>query len=316
MPFLVEHTVVVGAGAVGSFFGAMLARAGHQVHFIGRPAYVEAVHAHGLELRMHGTVEHIAVEASSDLAAVRDASVVLFCVKSMDTESVARSIAPLLSPGCLVLDLQNGIENAVTLARHISQPVVPAAVYVAAAMPRPGVVVHHGRGDLIVGAMTPAEQTDPVFVGRMQTVAAMFETAGVPVRVSPDVHVALWNKLVVNCAFNAISAVSQRPYGRMAAVPQIQALQRTVVEEVIQVARADGHALDLTEALENVERTATAMATQVSSTAQDLARGRTTEIDDLNGFIVRRGAALGIPTPANQALHALVKLLESRREDA
>jgi 2-dehydropantoate 2-reductase len=144
-------------------------------------------------------------------------------------------------------------------------------------------------------------------------VVDLLATADVPVRVSSDVMSELWSKLIVNCAYNAISGLTQLPYGRMADVPAIVDVQRAVVREVVAVAQADGQRVQLVTALEAMERIARAMPAQLSSTAQDMARGRTTEIDHLNGFVVRRGAELGIPTPINQALHALVKLAETNR---
>jgi 2-dehydropantoate 2-reductase len=123
----------------------------------------------------------------------------------------------------------------------------------------------------------------------------------------------LWTKLMVNCAYNAISALAQMPYGRLAAQPAIRELQQAVVREVVAVAQAEGQPLPLDAALAAMERIATAMPLQLSSTAQDLARGKPTEIDHLNGTVARRGAELGIATPVNQALHALVKLVESGR---
>jgi 2-dehydropantoate 2-reductase len=118
---------------------------------------------------------------------------------------------------------------------------------------------------------------------------------------------------MVNCAYNAISGLSQLPYGQMAALPAIREVQRAVVREVVAVAQADGQHLPLDAAMAAMERIATAMPAQRSSTAQDMARGKPTEIDHLNGFVVRRGAALGIATPVNQTLHALVKLVEAGR---
>ena len=117
---------VVGAGAVGSFYGAMLARAGHPVTLIGRPAHVDAIERDGLRLDMGGTVEAIRVAARTDLAAVRGADLILFCVKSTDTESTARAMASLLAPHAVVLSLQNGVENAALIGRHVPQFVVPA----------------------------------------------------------------------------------------------------------------------------------------------------------------------------------------------
>ena len=132
-----RSTAVVGAGAVGSFFGAMLARAGHPVTLIARPAHVQAIEREGLRLQMAGRVEAIRTAARTDIGAVRGADLVLFCVKSTDTEAVAREMAPHLADGALVLSLQNGVENAATIARHVRQAVVPAVVYVATAMPEP-----------------------------------------------------------------------------------------------------------------------------------------------------------------------------------
>ena len=123
----------------------------------------------------------------------------------------------------------------------------------------------------------------------------------------------LWSKLLVNCAYNAISGLAQQPYGKMAALPEIVHLQRAVVHEVVAVAQAEGVALSLTESLQAMDRIAGAMPAQFSSTAQDMARGKPSEIDHLNGTVVRLGAKHGIATPVNQALHALVKLVESAR---
>ncbi|MDQ2736370.1 MAG: 2-dehydropantoate 2-reductase, partial [Pseudomonadota bacterium] len=146
-----QRVAVVGAGAVGGFFGAMLARAGHPVVLVARPAHVRAIERDGLRLERAGSVESIRVDASVDLAAVRGADLILFCVKSTDTDSAAAAMTPHLDAGALVLSLQNGVENAAVIARHVACVVVPAVVYVATSMGGPGVVRHHGRGDLVIG---------------------------------------------------------------------------------------------------------------------------------------------------------------------
>lgn len=308
-----ESTVVVGAGAVGSFFGAMLARAGRRVTLIGREAHVQAIQRSGLQLQMAGRVEFVRLAATTDPAVLRDADLVLFCVKSTDTEPVAREISPLLGANTLVLSLQNGVDNAPTIARRVRQAVVPAVVYVATAMPEPGVVQHFGRGDLVIGPLDAAAARDAAFGERLQAVAAHFRAAQVPVRISADVLAELWSKLMVNCAYNAISGLAQMAYGRMAAQPAIREVQRALVREVVAVAQAEGQNLPLDAALAAMERIADAMPEQLSSTAQDMARGKPSEIDHLNGYVARRGAELGIATPVNQTLHALVKLVESGR---
>ncbi|MDE2146024.1 MAG: 2-dehydropantoate 2-reductase [Burkholderiales bacterium] len=305
---------VVGAGAVGCYYGAMLARAGHRVTLVGRPVHVQAVRAHGLRLQRAEGTETVAVEASEDLAAVRGAALVLFCVKSTDTEATARALAPHLAPQAVVLSLQNGVENAGLIAARVTQTVIPAVVYVATEMAGPGHVRHHGRGDLVIGPREPAAAL--ALAATLQSLARVFGAAGVPVRIDAEVMTALWTKLLINCAYNAISALAQAPYGRIAAQPEIVALQPALVREAVAVAAADGIGLPLPAMLEAVAAIAPAMPGQRSSTAQDLARGRRSEIDHLNGFIARRGAALGVPTPIHQTLHALVKLVEAGFEPA
>jgi 2-dehydropantoate 2-reductase len=134
----------------------MLARTGHDVTLIGRAPHVQAIEAGGLLLRLAGRVEAVRIAATTDLAAVQSADLVLFCVKSTDTDATARQIAPLLGTDAAVLSLQNGVDNAAAIARHVRQTVIPAVVYVATAMPEPGVVTHHGRGDLVIGPLDAA----------------------------------------------------------------------------------------------------------------------------------------------------------------
>ena len=296
------RVAVLGAGAVGCFFGGMLARAGHAVTLIGRAAHVEAFRTRGLRFEGLQFDEAVPVQASTDAAAVRGACLVLFCVKSTDTENAAAQIAPHLDAGAVVVNLQNGVDNTERIQARVAQPVIPAVVYVATEMAGPGHLKHHGRGDLVIGSPHAAWN---------ERVKRWFEAAGVPVVVSDNVAGELWAKLVVNCAYNALSAITQLPYGKMIAGAGVRELMRDVVEETLAVASASGVAM-APGMLERTYGIAEAMPTQFSSTAQDLARGKPTEIEHLNGFVLRRGEALGVPTPANRALYALVRLLEEK----
>jgi 2-dehydropantoate 2-reductase len=305
---------VVGAGAVGCFYGAMLARVGVRVVLVGRPVHVEAIERDGLRLDMAGQVETLRVEASADLAAVRGADLVLFCVKSTDTEAVARELAPLLAPHAAILSLQNGVENAATIARHVRQAVVPAVVYVATAMGGPGLVRHFGRGDLVIGALNADARRDAAVDALLHDLVALFGDAAVKVTISGDVMAELWSKLLVNCAYNAISALAQAPYAKLAAQPEIRDVQIAIVREVVALAGAEGIGLQFEPSLQAMDRIATAMPAQFSSTAQDMARRKPSEIDHLNGFVARRGRELGVDVPINQTLYALVKLIEAGYE--
>jgi 2-dehydropantoate 2-reductase len=179
-------------------------------------------------------------------------------------------------------------------------------VYVAVEMTAPGYVKHTGRGDLIVGPF-PDDNRDRAAAER---VAQCFVNAGAPCQVTADIRGPLWTKMLMNCGYNAISALGRARYGRMAARAEIREIMRHVIEEAVAVARADAIPLPLENFVEAGWRLAETMSDATSSTAQDLARGKKTEIDSLNGYIVRRGAALGVPVPVNQTLHGLIKLLE------
>jgi len=291
---------VMGAGAVGCYYGGMLARAGHDVVLIGRPQHVDAIRRQGLRLETQTFDERIPVSASTEAGAVQGAQLVLFCVKSTDTESGAAAIKPYLETDALVLSLQNGVENADRLRTLLPQEVIAAAVYIGVEMAGPGHVRHHGRGELVI---EPSEANDRV--------AHVLIAAGVPTEISDNVRGALWAKLIANCAYNALSAITQLPYGRLVKGEGITAAMRDLVDECVAVAKADGVTLpgDVDAAVRKIAET---VPGQYSSTAQDLARGKRSEIDHLNGLIVRRGEALGVATPANRLLHAIVKLIESK----
>lgn len=293
---------VMGAGAVGCFFGGMLARGGHDVVLIGRPAHVEAIARRG-GLRFESAIFDgvIPIAAAAEASAVSGADVVLVCVKSADTEEAGREISLYLESGAVVISLQNGVDNAERLAAVLARSVVPAVVYVAAGMGGPGHLVHHGRGDLIIGPSPRSEE-----------IATAFAASAIPTVVSGEVLARLWDKLVINCAYNALSAIGQLPYGRLFEVDGAREVMDSVIIECLAVAARLGIVVspdirDKAFALVKV------MPEQYSSTAQDLARGKPSEIDFLNGHVVCKGRELGIATPSNLALQVAVKLRELER---
>ena len=300
---------VVGAGAVGGYFGGMLARAGAPVMMIGRAAFVEAVRKNGLLLDTLQFKETLRMEGSTELEAARGAEVILFCVKTTDTESTARALAPLLSRSATLVSLQNGVDNAEKI-RAAGIDAISAVVYVAASVPEPARIKHVGRGDLVVGPRN----------ARTETFAALFERAGVACRISDNIDGELWTKLIWNCALNAISALGRAKNGQIAASEDARKVVDTVVNEVLAVAAAARIQLPGVESpqagMAGALKIATQMAGAISSTGQDLLRGKHTEIDSLNGYISRRGAELGVPTPVNHALYTLVKLTEESNEIA
>jgi 2-dehydropantoate 2-reductase len=293
-------TAVMGAGAVGCYYGGMLARAGNEVTLIGRPQHVAAVRRDGLLMDTQSFKAHVPIQASTDASGIKGAKLVLCCVKSTDTARAAAEMAPHLAADAVILTLQNGVDNAERLQALLQREVIPTVVYVATEMAGPGQVKHHGRGELVIGESASSAE-----------LVKLFAAAEVPVDISANIMGALWAKLILNCAYNALSAITQLPYGRLVQGEGVEEVMRAVVQECLDVANGAGVSVpgDTWEAVQKIART---MPTQFSSTAQDLARRKRSEIDHLNGYVLAKGKALGIPTPVNRTLHTLVKLLESR----
>ena len=298
---------VVGAGAVGGYFGGMFARAGAPIVLIGRRHFADAVNSNGLVLDKSKGQERIRVSATTEMSAIQDCSLILFSVKANDTAQTAKQIAPFLQPDATVVCLQNGVDNADRVRAATNVVTVPAVVYVAVSVPEFGRVKHLARGDLVIGP--PSERT--------REVANVFNRAAISCRISENIEGELWVKLLCNCALNAISALGHARYGEIAKSDDARQLMQNVVDEVLAIARAAHVVLpgvhDRASGMAAAMEIATQMTNAFSSTAQDLNRGRPTEIDALNGYIARRGAELGVPVPVNHALFTLVKLAEQVR---
>jgi 2-dehydropantoate 2-reductase len=225
-------------------------------------------------------------------------------VKTTDTARTAQALAKVLAKDAVLVSMQNGVDNAEQIETASGLRALPAAVYVAASVPAPGKVKHVGRGDLVLGPQNEITQR----------VARLFTRASVPCRISENLIGELWTKLVWNCALNALSALGKATYGEILTSPDAKQLIETTVYEVLAVAKASGiqpaGLEDAKAAFAGAYKVAEQMAATRSSTAQDMMRGKKTEIDSLNGFIVRRGRELNVPVPVNQALFTLVKLAE------
>jgi len=296
---------VVGAGAVGGYFGGLLARSGVPVTMIGRPAFVEAVRKSGLRLDTMQFQETVHPAASTDIAAAAGTDYVFFCVKTTDNASASKELARHISSSTVVLSLQNGVNNAEEIRNASGIEALSTVVYVAASAPAPGVVKHLGRGDLVIGPHSPAVDKTAVF----------FERAKLPCRVSDNIEGELWTKLVWNCALNAVSGLGRVTYGEIIDSEDAKRVVEAVVYEVLAVAQKKGiHPPGLEDpkaALAGAFLIGKQMSGTRSSTAQDMERKKRTEIDSLNGYIARLGAELGVPTPVNHTLYTLVKLQEA-----
>jgi 2-dehydropantoate 2-reductase len=288
--------LVFGAGSLGSLVGGLLATA-HDVTLVGRDPHVETVRTDGLrvsgveslETRPAATTD--GSDASADLAVVT--------VKAHDTETAARTLATG-DPGA-VCSLQNGMGNEDVLATHLDAPVLAGATTLGARLRAPGHVEWLGRGTVTVGPWRPADDA-----ATAERVAEAFAAAGLDADATTDARSLLWEKLAVNAAINPVTALARVENGAVAE-PPLSDLAETAAVEAAEVARADGASLSAAEARRDVETVARATARNRSSMHADVARGRRTEIDAINGYVVERAAALDRAVPANRTLAALIR---------
>jgi 2-dehydropantoate 2-reductase len=310
------RVLVVGTGAVGCYFGGRLARVGCPATFLGRPgpnSSAAVLARDGLYFDSPEFQENLSLQVSADPSAAAAADVIILAVKTLDTTAATARIAPHIRSDAILVSLQNGVENAAVIREALrgagcaAMPVVlPSVVYVAAAMPTPNHLKHAGRGDLVIGTGGDASLTAAV-----ERVAQLFSRAGVLCRISNNIDGELWAKLVWNCAGNAVSALGRASYGLAGSLEPVRQVMARAAEEVSAVAKAAGVCMPETDLMATGLKLAASLGPATSSTAQDMERGRPTEIDSLNGFIARRGAELGVPTPVNHTLWALVKLREA-----
>jgi 2-dehydropantoate 2-reductase len=297
------NVVVVGPGAVGCYFGGMLARSGAAVTMLGRPdrpsAHLDAMARDGLWMETLTFNERVAVSVTARPEVVAGADLVLVAVKTIHTEEAVAPIVPHLKTSTPLVGLQNGVDGPERMRKGGLDP-IPAVVFVAAEITSPGVVKHRAKGDLVIGH--PRRGADLV------RVKGWCENAGIPVRIADNVERELWVKLIINSMTNAISALTDAPYGPVVDFAPTWNVAEAVLDEALLVARASGFGLDRDAVRAKALEICHAAHDATSSTQQDIARGRPTEIDSLNGFFAARAEEFAMKAPVNRTLAALVKL--------
>jgi 2-dehydropantoate 2-reductase len=300
-------TAIIGAGAMGSVFGAMLSEAGQDVTLndVSRPT-VEAINERGLRLEdPPGETRAVAVRAATDPASVGPCDLVLVFVKCYHTEDAVRAAAPLIGPETAVLSLQNGWGNAPRIAAIVGQERVLAGVtYHSATVLGPGHVRHSGRG------MTYAGELDGKKSQRLARIAETFQSAGIEVTATETVIHAIWSKLALNVCTLPTSAILRFTGGDLIAHEGSLNLMRSLLRETVAVANAQGIGLDEEERWEAITGLLKRAPNSRASMLQDVENRRRTEIDVVNGAVAAAGERLGIPTPHNQTMVWLVKALE------
>jgi 2-dehydropantoate 2-reductase len=299
------RVLVMGTGGVGSYYGGILADSGNDVTFIARGAHLEAMRQRGLELRTGGRTIHLnPVKAfASPAEAGTDFDLVLFTVKTYDTEAAAEAIRPAVSEKTSVLPLQNGIDSVDLLSNAVGREHVLAGVtFVASAVIEPGVAQENGFSRRVVlgepsGSVTP----------RAEAVATVLRNADVEVEVRADAMQAVWEKFVLLAPHASVSSACQLPVGDIFRVPEAVELYRTLIREVKAVGEASGFQFkpDIEDSIITMFKGAP--PTQMSSMQRDFAAQRRVELEYLIGTVIRRARQFGILTPAFDVLYAVLK---------
>jgi 2-dehydropantoate 2-reductase len=304
--------LVMGAGALGSVFGGLLQVCGHAVNFLGRGPHYNHITTQGLTI--DGIWGEFQVGPVASLPAAPDRfDVILLCVKSFNTHEACRQVQGLLAPQGLIVSIQNGLGNLEIIAKAFGRDrTVGARVIFGAQVIRPGLVrVTVYAEPVLVGAIGAGHPRQT-----LARVVTDLNQAGIPIQPVDDIVPHLWGKVLYNCALNPLGAILGVPYGALGDDPETRHLMRQIIEEIYQVASAQGIRLTYVDAASYfkvfMEQLVPATAGHWPSMWQDLEAGRRTEIEAMNGAICRYGEAAGVSTPYNDAVSRLIRFLEHK----
>ena len=304
-----KEILFVGAGSVGGYFGAHLARRNPNVSFLLRPRTREAVATNGLTIRSAiGESFTVHPTVASNPEELPQPDLVVLGIKAYDLNEAMNQIEPVLKPDTIILTLQNGVTIEDTLmVRFGRERIVGGVAFIYSRIAEPGVIDHYKKGMLTIGE--PLGMDTP----RLHAILALLKGAGIPCFINPDIRRAKWEKMCWNCVFNPLTVLLNDRVAKALDHQEFQPVIATIVREVSAVAMAV-HRVPLDEDMpEKVVKWAQELRDIHTSMYDDWLAGRPTEIDELNGFITEQGKAFGVPTPMNDMLTAFIKVLTPSR---
>lgn len=298
---------ILGSGAVGGYYGAQLARAGHDVTFIARGAHLAAIRERGLAIRSPALGDFtVHPPAEEDTAKVGPVDVVIVAVKAYDNATALPLIGPMLGPGSSILTLQNGVDSARDVARAAAEArVIGGTTYIATALAAPGVIEHTGTHRRIVFGEVFGEL--PRLTPRVGALQDALAESDIQAEAVGDGRVPIWEKFIFLAALAGFTGASRLPIGPLWADPLIRARFLDACREVERLARAEGVGV-ADEVIDRISVYAAGLPGSMrSSLLIDLAQGKRIEVEALHGAVVRRAAAAGVPVPIMSTLYALLK---------
>lgn len=301
-----KQIMVIGAGSVGGFFGAHLAKQYPDVSFLLRPRTLAAVKQNGLTIRSTGGTLTVRPQVASDVWELPRPDLIVLGVKAYDLDEVVSQIEPVLTDKTVILTLQNGIDTEDRLHARLQRDcVVGGVAYIYSKIAEPGVIDHYKKGAVAIGELMGHESE------RLLVIRDLFVSAGIPCHLSKDIRRSKWEKMCWNCVFNPITVLIDDHVAKALDHPEMTGVIRQIVGEVAAVSAAMKVPLPL-DMPERVVKATQEIRDIHTSMYDDWKAGRRTEIDYLNGFIVRMGRDVGIPTPVNEALTAMIKTITEK----
>lgn len=298
-----KNILVVGAGSVGGFFGAHLAKRNPNVSFLLRPKTLEAVKLNGLTIRSASGTFTVHPPAASDPRELPQPDLIILGVKAFDLDEVMTQIEPVLTERTVLLTLQNGIDTEDRIIARTSRDcVVGGVAFIYSKIATPGVVDHYKKGAVAIGELMGHESD------RLLKIRDLFTAAGIPCHLSKDIRRSKWEKMCWNCVFNPITVLINDKVARALDHPEMMRVIHQIVGEVAAVSAAVKVPLPA-DMPERVVKATQEIRDIHTSMYDDWKAGRQTEIAYLNGFIVQKARELGIPTPVNEAMTAMIKAI-------
>ncbi|MCU0572746.1 MAG: 2-dehydropantoate 2-reductase [Syntrophobacteraceae bacterium] len=295
---------IMGTGGIGGYFGGLLARGGFDIHFVARGKHRQAILEDGLQIVSSQGSFQVMIHVTSEPHEIGPVDLLLFCVKSYDTESVARFAAPMIEQNTVVLTLQNGIDNAEKLTREYGEErIMAGTAFVEASIAAPGVVAHSGKAGRMVFGELSGKRT-----ARAEAILDVLTRAGIEAELSDDVHQVLWSKFLFICGVHGVSTLSRASLGLVLSCPETRDLVIGVMQEIEILARARGVNLPDRVVPDAMQLAESYNKSFKCSMLRDLEWRRPMEIEALNGMVVKLGRQHGVETPLNQALYACLKL--------
>lgn len=299
---------IAGAGAVGSYFGAVLQKAGHQVTFLARGNHLIEMEKNGLTVSGEEESLHTKTAFTDDINDLSKSDLILFCVKSNDTEQMARQLHPILSKDALLLTMQNGVSNEETLCEIFgADRILSSATYIQASIEQPGKVNQNGRVKLVMGELDSSTRE------ACSTITSLFQEASIDTKQADNILEKKWRKLLWNITFNPLSAIVNARVGEVLDDELLRNTAESICAEAIEVAMKSGITLDANQTISTIFSNAERAREHKTSMLQDRLEGKSMEVEAMCGYVFNKGKESNVPTPSIQAAYSILNYMNENK---